>query len=124
GTGVATVADRPGAKGDETAVLPADHIPGVSPAIVIEPAGTVVDKPRRFPTPPTAVESPGTHHSLTTAHDALHDEEIERTRLFIKLGWMISIAAIGVVPLLPAPRAMQIAMIAAMAIGIVVSIGF
>src|SRR5262245_6726609 len=96
-TGVATVADRPGAKG--------------------EPAATVVNTP---------ADIPSIQHqlTLTTAAEALHDEEIERTRLFIRLGWGISVGAIAVVPLLPAPRAMQIAMVAAMVLGIVVSIGF
>src|SRR5689334_13167201 len=36
--------------------------------------------------------------SLTSAVDALRDEEIERTRLFIVLGWVLSVIAIGTVP--------------------------
>src|SRR5438552_1433762 len=63
-------------------------------------------------------------HSLTTAADAMRDEEVERTRLFIRMGWGISVASIGVVPILPAPLATLIAMVTAMLVGIVVSIGF
>ena len=57
--------------------------------------------------------------TLTTAADALHDEEIERTRLFIRAGWVVSIGAILMVPLLPSPRPMQIAFVAAMLFGMV-----
>src|SRR5260221_1080321 len=87
----------------------------------IEPL-TVLDKPVRAPatlaTPSVAA------HSLTTAADAMRDEEVERTRLFIRMGWGISIASIGAVPILPAPVATHIAMVTAMLVGIVVSIGF
>jgi eukaryotic-like serine/threonine-protein kinase len=62
--------------------------------------------------------------SLTTAADAMRNEEVERTRLFIRMGWAISAAAIASVPLLHAPRAMSVAFVAAMALGIAVSIGF
>jgi hypothetical protein len=61
------------------------------------------------------------HASLTTAADAMRNEEVERTRLFIRMGWAISVATIATVPLLRAPRAMSIAFIAAMTFGIVVS---
>src|SRR5258706_5834762 len=87
----------------------------------IEPL-TVLDKPVRAPatlaTPSVAA------HSLTTAADAMRDEEVERTRLFIRMGWGISAASIGVVPILAAPVATQIAMVAAMVIGMVVSFGY
>jgi eukaryotic-like serine/threonine-protein kinase len=105
GTGIATVADRPIAKGDATI---ADAAPPRAPTA-------------RAPTTPTVHEGPDVNLTLTTASDALHDEEIDRTRLFIRLGWAISIGAIGVVPILPAPHYMQIAMVAAMLLGIAVS---
>ena len=150
GTGLATVADRPSAITQEpeaTAVLPDGHVAGadvvrtetsadlVDARGTIDGAGTVVDKPQRktpksiaprpSPTPPTAVDIPeAANLTLTTASDALHDEEIERTRLFIRLGWAISVGAIGVVPVLPSPLPMQIAMIVAMLLGIVVSVGY
>jgi hypothetical protein len=87
-----------------------------------EPASitaTVVD-PRPPRTSPGA-ERATLHSSLTTAADAMRNEEVERTRLFIRMGWAISVATIATVPLLRAPRAMSIAFVAAMAFGIVVS---
>src|SRR5512132_1335780 len=88
-----------------------------------EQDATVADKPgRRFEGPPTVVDIPGAQQlTLTTASDALHDEEIDRTRLFIRLGWAISVCAIAVVPLLPSPLPMQVAMVVAMLLGIAVS---
>src|SRR5262249_6764715 len=62
--------------------------------------------------------------TLSTAADAMHDEEIDRTRLFIRMGWAISAAAIASVPLLHAPAAMSAAFIAALGLGIVVSAWF
>jgi len=75
----------------------------------------------RAPTAPTLPTAPT---SLTTAADAMRNEEVERTRLFIRMGWAISVAAIASVPLLHAPRAMSLTFVAAMTFGIVVSIGF
>jgi eukaryotic-like serine/threonine-protein kinase len=148
GTGIATVADRPAAKDDSTVVLPQGHAAEVAGTIDtpdLEGARAKrptpdLDTPRakrptpdldsdkrepvkRAPTTPTVIDGgPDVANlTLTTASDALHDEEIDRTRLFIRLGWAISIGAIGVVPVLPAPRFMQIAMVAAMLLGIAVS---
>jgi len=100
----ATVADRPGAMAQTgPRTLPADptiHAPGL-------PDATLHDSTRLG--------------SLTTAADAMRDEEVHRTRLFIRMGWVISVATIASVPLLHAPRAMSVAFVTAMAIGIVVS---
>ena len=116
GTGVATVADRPSAKGEATTGLP-EPLP--------EATGTVAEKPKRFPTPVTIADRPEVAHlTLTTAADALHDEEIERTRQFIRLGWLISIAAIAVVPFVPTPHYMKITMTAGMLFGIAFSYPF
>ena len=76
------------------------------------------------PDPARSLSSVAGAQSLTTAADAMRDEEVERTRLFIRMGWGISVASIGVVPILPAPLVTQIAMVAAMVLGIVVSFGF
>src|SRR5688500_6302051 len=123
GTGVATVVDKPTAAGQATAKGEATVVMPEGP-----PTGTGVPKPRAQ-TAPTVHDLPHdrtvneqlssavANLTLTTAHDALHDEEIERTRLFIRLGWVISIGAIAIVPLLPSPLAMQIAMVAAMLFG-------
>jgi len=121
---VATVAERPGAKQEHEASVP--RLPS-EPTLTVADAGTVVDRPfataTRPATAPTTIEGPEspTVSTITTAADALHDEEIERTRLFIRVGWAISVASIGVVALLPSPRPMQIAQVAAMLFGIAVS---
>ncbi|HEU4734820.1 MAG TPA: serine/threonine-protein kinase [Kofleriaceae bacterium] len=97
------------------AIGPASEEPDVAPTI--HAAG-----------PPTLVGDrsapPGSPTTLTTAADALRNEEIDRTRLFIRMGWAISVAAIGSVPLLHAPRAMSLAFVVAMSLGIVVSLWF
>ena len=67
---------------------------------------------------PTVVDRPESAiPTVTTAADALHGEEIERTRMFIRSGWVISVGAMLLMPLLPSPRPMQIAMVAAMLFG-------
>jgi serine/threonine-protein kinase len=82
---------------------------------------TIADRPpRRAPKP----EEPRSSVSLTTAADAMRDEEVQRTRQFIALGWVVSLAAIGTVPFLDAPRTMSIAMIAALVWGMVMSFYF
>src|SRR5262245_42414644 len=60
--------------------------------------------------------------SLTSAGDALRNEEIERTRLFIVMGWVISVAAIGTVPFVDAPRFTAALFIGGLLVGIAVSI--
>jgi putative flippase GtrA len=88
---------------------------------------TVVDKPRARPDADASASrsaSVGSSQSLTTAADAMHLEEVRRSRQFIVLGWLGSIASMGVVPLVDAPRWMDIAFIASLAWGIVVSFFF
>jgi serine/threonine-protein kinase len=92
------------------------------PTVIDKPVSASSVKPKRAEM--TTLATPSMAPSLTTAADAMRDEEVERTRLFIRMGWGISVASIGVVPILPAPLAMQIAMVTAMLVGIVVSIGF
>jgi serine/threonine-protein kinase len=62
--------------------------------------------------------------ALTTAADAMRNEEIDRTRTFIRMGWLISLVAMAGVPVLHAPRAMSIALVVGLATGILVSIPF
>jgi Protein kinase domain len=100
----ATAADRP------ALLHPSAH------ATLIHDPPTTIDPPHAA----TGAE-PSHQTSLTTAADAMRDEEIHRTRLFIRMGWAISVASIASVPLLHAPRAMSIAFVAALALGIVVS---
>jgi len=62
--------------------------------------------------------------SLTTTAEALRHEEIRRIRHFIALGWLLSVATMGLVPLLDTPRWMDIAFIGALVWGIVASFYF
>jgi hypothetical protein len=87
-------------------------------------ARTPLPVPRSAPATATGAPTTGpstTHGSLTTVAEAMHAEEVRRTRQFIAIGWAISLAAIGAVPVLDAPRYMSIAMVVALAWGIVMS---
>jgi len=53
---------------------------------------------------------------LTTAADALRDEELERTRGFLKIGWGIAAVAVLAVLRLPGNRELAHALIAAIAV--------
>jgi len=59
--------------------------------------------------------------SLTTAADAMRNEEIERTRLFIVMGWVISVIAAATTLFVESSRAMAIAFNVGLAIGMVYS---
>ena len=113
-----TVADRPGALAAE------------SPPTQVE-AATVLDKPVAVGSLPSAVPASGPEieqlsggRTLTTAADALRDEEVERARMFIRLGWPLSVAVMGTVALLGGPVVLQIAVVAAMVVGMIVSFGY
>jgi len=82
----------------------------------------------RTPVPATATATRGpsteltsTQGSLMTVAAAMHVEEVQRTRQFIALGWVISLGALGTVPFLDAPRYMNIALAIALVWGIVMS---
>ncbi len=116
----ATVADRPAAlagSADATVELPASQAQPLPRAP--SPASTA-----HASTPSLTRGTPVPSTMMTTAADAMRDEEIERTRLFIRMGWAISLVSIGTVPFLHAPQPMAIAFIAAMLLGIVVSVVF
>lgn len=72
----------------------------------------------RTPLPPSMPER---SVSLTTAADAMRNEEIERTRLFIMVGWVISVIAAGTIPFVDAPPVMSIIFVAGLAFGMVYS---
>jgi serine/threonine-protein kinase len=143
----ATLADRPGAK-LVACPAPVTAEPAASVEPTIQAPGPPIEAPieaapgaatgaapgaatgaatRPATAPPTRLDSAppvGPPTQLTTAADAMHNEEIERTRLFIRMGWGISVAAIASVPLLHAPRVMSLGFVAALALGIVVSAWF
>ncbi|MGN6106950.1 MAG: serine/threonine-protein kinase [Kofleriaceae bacterium] len=92
-----------------TAQLPAGEIPAVAPLARIA-AGL----------PPAAEPTP----AVASASDALRHEEIERTRLFIRMGWLLSVVAIATVPFVAAPRAMSIAFVGGLVIGLIASFAY
>ncbi len=60
--------------------------------------------------------------TLTTAADALRDEELERTRAFIQLGWMFAAGVFVALLLLPGDRRIAIALAAVLGVGVLGSI--
>jgi serine/threonine-protein kinase len=74
----------------------ASNSPPQPAALALVAAGRAATAP---PVQPTATPT----SSLTSAADAMRNEEIERTRLFIVMGWVISVIAIGTVPFVEAP---------------------
>jgi hypothetical protein len=108
--------ERPLPSGEATAILPGDAVPAVAPLV------HALVPPRAAPAAPADASAdvllPG------TAVDALRAEEIERTRLFIRMGWLLSVMAIGTVFVVDAPRAISIVFVAGLVIGIIVSAGY
>jgi len=118
----ATVGDRPGRlapaapvpspggePGDATLAdaAPTNHAPGPAEGAAVDPTESRLSLP-----------------SGTTAIDAMRNEEVDRTRTFIRLGWLISVIAMSGAPVLQAPPAMTIAFVGALGLGIAISIGF
>lgn len=97
--------------GDRTIPLPAGEVPQVSP-LALRAAGKA---------PVVAEASSLSLASKTTAIAAMRDEEVERTRLFIRMGWLLSVIVMATVFFVRAPLAMSIVFVAGLAIGIVVS---
>ncbi len=108
--------DRPSepslGSGGRTVDLPADEVPQIAPLALVA-AGK---RPR-------PVDSSGTLSS-TTAAQAMRDEEIDRTRLFIRMGWVLSVLVMGTVPFVDAPVAMSVVLVAGLVIGMIVSYGY
>jgi tRNA A-37 threonylcarbamoyl transferase component Bud32 len=61
--------------------------------------------------------------ALTTAADALRDEEVGRTRGFIRLGWLLGIGTSAAVFALPGDRRIGLALVAATAVTTLASVG-
>ncbi|MBX3161742.1 MAG: serine/threonine protein kinase [Deltaproteobacteria bacterium] len=101
-----------------TQLLAPGEVPAVSSLVrAIAQATPAPDHPRTEHLPP----DPPPPMSITSAADAMRDEEVERTRMFIRMGWLLSLAAMGTVPFLDAPPAMSLAFCGGMVIGMIVS---
>src|ERR1700755_1698602 len=102
--------------GERTALLPTGSVPAVAPlAHGIAPAVTAA----------LATGAPA-HGEISagTAADALRAEEIARTRLFIRMGWLLSVVAAATVLVVDAPRVIAGLSVTGLAVGIVVSAGY
>jgi len=119
---------------EATLQLPSSH--GIQPAVLpprLTPARPINAAMPRTPTPrPMPVHGgfdpasgrgvkTGSQVLLTTAVDALRNEEIDRTRLFIKLGWGLSVLVMATLPFLGAPRVTNIVFSAGLVFGMVYS---
>ncbi len=93
---------------EATSPLPAGEVPAVSPLARIA-AGRA--------RPPAIAAVP----ALTTAADALRDEEVERTRLFIRMGWLLSAVVMLTFPFVDAPPAMSLVFGGGLVIGMIAS---
>ncbi|HET7506098.1 MAG TPA: serine/threonine-protein kinase [Kofleriaceae bacterium] len=107
--------------GEATVLLPGEDVPSIAPLVrALAPASQ----------PPSAAppssESLASLASLApgTAADALRTEEIDRTRLFIRMGWLLSLAAIATLFVVPAPREIAVLFTTGLVIGMVVSYGY
>src|SRR5689334_16281007 len=87
-----------------------------------QPAPLALIAAGRVATPSAGTPVPGTPSlSLTSAADALRNEEVERTRLFIIMGWAISVIAIGSVPFVQTPRWTAVLFVGGLVLGMAIS---
>jgi serine/threonine-protein kinase len=111
-----TVVDRPGERsGEATVQLKGDEPPAPAPLALVA-AGMATPHPAGQ----SRTLQPGTM-SITSARDAMRDEEIERTRTFIAGGWAISVVAAVAVLFMDAPPALVDVFIGGLGLGVIVS---
>ena len=96
----------------------ADLAPDTAASDVTVADGTPRAEPRSGHTPVAS------SRMITTAAEAMKDEEVQRTRVFIRIGWIASVAGIGAIPFVESTRWMVTAFVAAMVLGMVVSFGY
>jgi len=98
-----------------TLPLPEGEVPEVAALALVASGREPTAPPMRDATvPPAATMS-------NTAVAAMRDEEVERTRVFIRTGWVLSVAVIGTVPFVRAPAVMSAALVTGLVVGMVVS---
>jgi len=59
--------------------------------------------------------------TLTTSADALYDEEVGRTRVFLKVGWVVALGVVGMVFVTPGDRRIATALLALVGLGVISS---
>ncbi|HUS31146.1 MAG TPA: serine/threonine-protein kinase [Kofleriaceae bacterium] len=93
---------------------PLTQVPAPSPMALVA-AG-------RAPSQPSSQPSGASRSvSLTTAADAMRNEEVERTRLFIMMGWVISVITGGAIFYIDAPMWIAYVFVGGLAVGMVLS---
>jgi eukaryotic-like serine/threonine-protein kinase len=60
--------------------------------------------------------------TLTSAADALHDEEVERTRTFLRMGWVVAAGTALAVVVVPGDRRIAAALLACLAVAVLGSV--
>ena len=100
-----TVADRPDRTGEATVPL----------------AGAPAPAPLALVAAGMAHQSIPGSLSITNAVDAMRDEEVERTRLFLAMGWLISLVSVVAACFVDAPRVLIEVFIVGLVVGVIVS---
>src|SRR5262245_60616618 len=103
---------------ESTALLPGDEVPAVAPLV-----RALAPTPAAAAAPIEAASQPSTL-AAGTAVDAMREEEIDRTRRFIRMGWLLSVAAMATVFVVDANPVNAILSIAGLVLGIVASAGY
>ncbi|MGE0401352.1 MAG: serine/threonine-protein kinase [Kofleriaceae bacterium] len=60
--------------------------------------------------------------TMTTSADALRDEEVARTREFLKIGWIVALGVVAIVLVTPGNRRIATALLSLVGVGLVASI--
>jgi len=60
--------------------------------------------------------------TLTTASDALRNEEVERTRTFLRIGWVVAVGVVALTLLVPGNRQIATALLSILAVAVLGSI--
>ena len=111
--GQATVIDGPRHRGEPRE--PPPPLPAEDAPIASRPVEEI------DPEPPTGKPDSPTSATITTAVEAMRNEEVHRTRVFIRLGWVASIAGFFALPVVHGDPTVRVAMVGALLVGIVVS---
>lgn len=116
---------------EATVQIPETPLPArMTPARPMNAALPRAPTPRPMPAQPAPeslngkAQKTGSQVMATTAVDALRNEEIDRARVFIRLGWVISVLTIATLPFLGAPLATNIVFTIGLVLGMIVSFGF
>src|SRR5258708_15679561 len=60
--------------------------------------------------------------TLTSAADALRDEEVDRTRTFLRMGWIVAVGTVVAVLVVPGDRRIAAALLASLGVALAGSV--